>query len=307
MNNNKLITVTVAIAAYNAEKNIKKLTESVLNQKQKNYKLVKVLINSDMSTDKSIEKLREIKNNILEINDSKKRLGFAGTIIKLVKSNKSDVLVLLNDDIIISDFFFLEKLIQPFLHENKVGLVCGNPTAIESRNFVSEAVRSGYIAYKKMADTNKGGNNIFTVDGKILAVSKQFTDTVEFPKDLRIMGNVDKYIYFLNITNNLNYYFVKNAVVNFKMPTTIKDFIRWQTRNYKSNKYIMREAWGKLVEKEYEYSKHSFRYYKLIEFLKNPLGSVFILILGIYCSYNAKKEQSSFETKWDLVSTTKDI
>jgi hypothetical protein len=128
-----------------------------------------------------------------------------------------------------------------------------------------------------------------------------------FPEEYSIMGNVDKYIYFLCVKNGFKYRYVKEAQMHFKMPDTIRDFVKWQTRNYKSNKYKVKEAWGDLVEKEYQHSKNDFRNYKIIEFIKNPLGSLFILMLGCYCSYKAKMEQDQFETKWDLVGSTKNI
>lgn len=307
MNKTKLITVDVAIAAYNAEKNIKRLVESMLLQKEVNFKLNKVIVNSDSSSDKTVSISQSISDKRVKVIDSHARSGFAGALISLVKANITDVLILLNDDIVVTDEFFIEKIIQPFIKENNIGLVCGNPQAFKSNNFISEAVRSGYNAYKRISDSTRKGNNVYTVDGKALCFSKDFTKKIKFPTDYRIMGNVDKFIYFSCIKEKLNYRYVSNAIMYFKCPSTIQDFTKWQTRNYKSNKYMVKSVWGKLADKEYEMDQTKFRLYKFLEFLKNPIGSIVILMLGLYCSYKASIAKDEFSLTWDLVQTTKDL
>ncbi len=301
------LSVDVAIAAYNAERNIARLVNSMLEQKEINYKLNHIIVNSDSSTDKTVAIAKSIRNNKVKVIDSKLRAGFAGALVSLVKSNKADILMLLNDDIIVKDSYFIEKIIKPFYIEENIGLVCGNPQAFKSNSFISEAVRSGYNAYKRMSEALRQGNNVYTVDGKALCFSRKLTKIIKFPKDYKIMGNVDKFIYFSSISNKLKYRYVNNAIMYFKCPSTINDFTKWQIRNYKSNNYIVRMAWGKLVDEEYKYSKMKFVYYKLIEFLKNPIGSMFILTLGIYCSIKAASAKREFEITWDLVQTTKNL
>lgn len=303
----KKLTVTVAIAAYNAEKNIKKLASSLLLQEQTNYRLNKVIVSSDVSTDQTVSIARTIKNKLLEIVDSKKRKGFSGTLINLVKTTRSDILVILNDDIIITDKLFLAKTIDVFNSDENIGLVCCNAQPLISESFISEAVRSGYKPFKRISEETRNGNNVFTADGKALCFSRKFMDVIKFPDDHSLMGNVDKFIYFSCIKSGLNYRYAKKAVMHFKCPQTVQDFTRWQTRNYKSTKYVAKKEWGALLEKEYKISKWRFRFYKLEEFAKNPLGSTVILLLGFYSTYKAKIEGSKFSTTWETVSTTKDL
>lgn len=305
---NSKLTLTVAIAAYNAEKNIKKLSESMLNQKEISFILNKVVINSDSSSDNTVKYAKSIKNKRMKVIDSKARTGFAGALVSLVKYNNTDVLCILNDDIIVNDLLFLEKLVRPFIKEKNIGLVCCNAQPLKSNNFVANAVRSGYIPYKQIGEEIKNGNNVYSVDGKTLCLSKKFIKTIRFPNDYRHMGNVDKHIYFACINNQFIYRYVKDAIIYFKCPSTIKDFTKWQIRNFQSTKYIHKSYWGgKLVDKEYILPVNKFRYYKLLELLKNPLGGLFIFTLGIYCSFQARFDKTDFKIKWDTVQTTKEI
>ncbi len=302
------LTLTVAIAAYNAEKNIKRLTQAMLKQHTNTFRLRQVIVNSDSSTDQTIKNANLVKDLRLKVIDSRTRTGFAGTLINLINSNITDVILILNDDIIVTDKRFLEKAIQPFIKESNIGLVCCNAQPMKPESFVENAVLSGYIPYKKVSETTRNGRNVFTVDGKALAFSKEFLNNVTFPKDYRLMANVDKFMYFSCIKSKFKYRYVKEAIMYFKCPSSIKDFTNWQIRNFKSNKYLVKKTWGKLVDKEYKVIPSTkFKYYKLIELLKNPLGSTLIFALGIYCSYKAKVENKNFDSKWELVQTTKDL
>ena len=59
---NKKPTVTVALSAYNEEKNIKSFLESVLSQREESYVLKEIWVYSDVSTDKTVEIAKSIKS-----------------------------------------------------------------------------------------------------------------------------------------------------------------------------------------------------------------------------------------------------
>jgi cellulose synthase/poly-beta-1,6-N-acetylglucosamine synthase-like glycosyltransferase len=299
------LTVTIGIPAYYAEKNIQDLLRSLIKQRQDTQKIEKIIVYYDVSGDNTLKEAKEINDKRVLVIDGKIRKGFAHGVKTLLHLADSDVIILLNDDIKITDPNFVEKLAQPFLKEKKVGLVCGNPQAIKSNNFISEAVRSGYNAYKKMGDYIRHGNNVYTCDGKALCFSRELAKSIHFPDDLKLMGNVDHYMYFSCLKNKLKYVYVANAIMYFKCPSTISDFTKWQIRNYKNNRYIFRKAFGKLAEEEYTMPTKVFNKYKFIEFLKNPLGGIFILILGQYCLYKTIQTKNEYENMWSVVGTTK--
>lgn len=305
-NQNIKITVNVAIAAYNAEKNINRLVTSMLNQRGQSYILKKVIVNSDSSIDRTVPIAKKIKDKRVTVIDSNARAGFAGALVNLVNKNDADILIILNDDIIITDNLFLEKIIPYFVKEKNIGLVSCNIQPFSSNNFVSRSAESGFVAYKKMAESFKNGNNIFTCDGKVLCFSKEFIRSLHFPNDKSTMGNVDSYLYLSCIKNNFSYRYAKEASVFFKLPNTMSDFVKWQIRNYTSDT-VMKKTFGNIAEREFLIPVIIFNKYKFIEFLKNPLGSIFILFIGFYCSYKAVIAKNEFNLKWDLVQTTKDL
>lgn len=297
-------SVTVGIAAYNSESNIKRLLLSLLDQQEENYLLNKILVHSDFSADQTVEVVKNVASKKIVVIEAKKRRGFVGSVKALLKENKSDILILLNDDVLIKDSLFIKRCLEPFNDKN-VGLSSVRLIPTHQITFVEKAVASGYKAYSNFAKNYKNGNNILTCDGKVLIVTKEFIQKFSFPKTVDEAGNLDTYFYAECLNRKFKYSFAKNAIIYFRCPATIADFIKWQKRNYKNK--IMIQNHFPSVKNEYKIPILQFSYYKLIEFIKNPVGSVFIFILGIYCSLSIKSDKSQFDATWDLVKSTKDI
>lgn len=300
------MNVSVGIAAYNAEDNISRLLSSILKQKQIDFKLEKIIIYSDSSTDKTASKVRRFNDSRLKLIETKQRSGFAYVLTSILKINKSPILVTLNDDVIINDNLFLNKLVYMFMKDKSLGLVSSNLKPLPSINFIQTAAASGFKAYNRMATSYHDGSNLFSCDGKSLVLSDKFIKKLEIPKNLSKMGNVDAYIYLSCIAKGYTYKQSKKTLLMFKLPSTTKEFVKWQSRNM-SNYYLLKKSFGKIVDQEYKIPFFLFSYTKFTEFLKNPLGSIYIYFLGIYCSLYGSKNKNEFSPTWDLISTTKDI
>ncbi|MBM2818065.1 MAG: biofilm synthesis PgaC-like N-glycosyltransferase, partial [Parcubacteria group bacterium] len=123
MNLKKTITVTVGISAYNEEANIGNLLNSVLNQKLDNYKLEKIIVVSDGSTDSTEKKVIEINSDKIKLIADGKRLGKPIRINQIFREADSEIAVIFDADIKLEDDFVLYKLIMPFLNDDEIMLV----------------------------------------------------------------------------------------------------------------------------------------------------------------------------------------
>lgn len=302
----KKITVSVGIAAYNAEQNIYRIVAALLNQREGNWSLSKIIVHSDASTDNTVKILKAIKSNKVTMIDNKKRTGFAGAIKTLMNSTPDDIVILLNDDILIRDRDLVSKLIKPFINEDNIGLVCGNPLPLKPKTFVEKAVVSSIRAYQKMSSTLNEGNNVYYCDGKIMVLNRSFVKKYKFPIDLKEMGNVDWYTYFLCIKEGFKFRFVKQAKVYFRSPYTIGDFIKLFTRN-NAMMESMHKKFGQLFEREQKKPTLLFWRCLLAEFLKNPLGCLFIFTLSFYITSKSKKYSKNFNPTWNVVTTSKNL
>jgi len=199
---------------------------------------------------------------------------------------------------------FIASLVGPFLVDSKLGLACGNPLPHPGKNFISKSVESSAHAWYRMRDQLKQGNNAFTVDGKILAFSRDFKNAIVFPDTLSEMGNVDAYIYLVCKKLGFRYKFVRDAIVRYKNPETLHDHLSWATRN-NSHHLMLSKQFGKLFYQEHRRPRLLYLSCLVIEFVKNPAGSVVIFLGSFYIRYKAKKYAKNFKATWEVIQTSK--
>ncbi len=297
-------TIEVAIFAYNAEKNIQKILTSLLGQKGTGFKIRQILVYSDKSTDNTIQLAQAFGNPKIRVINAKERKGFASTAKRAMLAIKSEFLIMLNDDISIPDKHFVANIVKCFHRESNVGLVCSNIEPFPGKNFVEKAVISGFVAYKKTAMQLNSGNNKFTCDGKSMTVSKGFIDSLNLRVPDSNMGNVDLYLYVECMKLGFKYRFARNSLLYFKSPSTSSDFIRWQVRNYATHQMLLRNS-PKLSQDEIYLPMGVFFINRLREFIRNPIGSTYIYILGLICSFKVLRQSRSFNPMWETVLSTK--
>ena len=111
---NKL-TVTVGIAAYNEDNNIQNLLRSIITQKEIDFHVKEIIIISDGSSDKTVEKVRGVQDKRITLLDEKERVGQNVRQNSIFKKAKGDIIVLLEADTILKDSKYLYELIKPFI------------------------------------------------------------------------------------------------------------------------------------------------------------------------------------------------
>ena len=177
----KQLNLSIAIAAYNAEKNIEHMLESLLRQKEgDDFSIGEIIVHCDNCIDETVTIANSFRNAKILVINKMERKGFAGSVKAILEICGGDICILLNDDIKINDDNFIKKLIIPFEDDTDVGLVSGNPQPLPPINFVERAVISSFHAYENMRIKINNGNTNYTCDGKILALSREFKDKLFF-------------------------------------------------------------------------------------------------------------------------------
>jgi glycosyltransferase involved in cell wall biosynthesis len=301
------LSVTIGIPAYLAERNIRNLLEALIMQNEDTLKIEEIIIYYDASGDNTLEKAREIKDKKIKVIDGKVRKGFANGVKILLSMNKSDILLLLNDDIEIADRDFIHKIVQPFLMEENIGLVCGNPQPLKPKTFIDKALASRLQAQIDLSYHINHGSNIFSCEGKTLTLSKAFIRKLTLPEDNKELGNVDAYLYFACITSGMKYRFVRDAIVYYRNPTTWNDHAKWISRN-RAQKYMMQRKFGKaMADKEYTKPKLLMLCATFPQFIRNPAGCLFIAFTELFLDFKARVLVKNLSETWDVVKTTKNL
>jgi cellulose synthase/poly-beta-1,6-N-acetylglucosamine synthase-like glycosyltransferase len=298
-----LPTVTVAVVAHNEQDNIAHFLASVLVQSREGYVLEKILVISDGSTDQTNTIVKELAaaNPIIRLIEYPTRVGKSTHLNTIYQSLTSDILVQSDADVIWEPQV-IASIIKPIVERSQTGMCGGNPQPIHGTTFVEKAVNITTEAYIPLRWLLRGGNNIFSADGRLLAYRKEVVKKITVPVDM--IAN-DMFTYFSCLKLGWSYAFVRDAIVHYRSPTTVRDHIRQNTRfaaaGIRMRKYFPLE----MVQKEYSAPGFQLKKQMLRIFFKHPLMGMYIFILNRFCVLNAIKQESRLTGAWPIAHTTK--
>lgn len=296
-------TITIGIPAYNEGKNIQYLLKSVLAQKEDGYKIEKIIVLSDGSTDDTVERVKEITDPRIKILDYKERMGKSYHLNTFPKLTDSDILVLFDADVVLHGEDVISRLIEPIVKEKNVGLVSGNFRPIRVKNFLQQSIESTINVYEVLRWEFKGGHNALGCTGRIQALSKSFYKVLNVPHTMVLN---DIYTYFDCLNHGFEFRHVKSVEVYYQLPDNIKDYLN-QFKRFCVGSYRMNKIFGELFTNEYALPKKRMYFLMLKEFLRRPIHCIFIYFLNFVGKHLAKKEIKSMNGMWDLVASTKNL
>lgn len=277
---NKVLTVSVGIAAYNEENTIGKVLKSILNQDSSGWVLKEIIVANDGSSDDTASEVLKIKNkHITLINDGKRR-GKTARLQQIFKLNQSDILCLFDADIVFKDRKVIQHLIQA-LNTEKVALVGGNSRPVRGNTFLEKAIYSTFEVFDASRLFHNGGNNIFCSTGSCLALTDTLAKQIKFPKGLI---NEDAFMYFTCIEKGYRFKYAEKAVINYFLPHKVSDYIKQVLRSEpRALDVELRQYFPMLVDRELK--RNTLLYFKSIfqAFLRNPVGVIYITIINLLC------------------------
>ncbi len=294
---NKMIPVSIGIAAYNEEANIGRLLESIKKQKLKKVKISEILIISSGSTDKTNDIVNKYSNKNKKIHLIKqiKRLGKASAVNLILNKSINEIIILMGADILLSPTA-LEKLVKPLLNDS-VGIVGSHPIPLNNKKTFF-----GYTAHL-----------LWDLHHKISLKSPKMGECIAFRKVFRqipVLSSVDEAnIEPLIRGQGFKTVYASDAVVYNLGAQNLSDYIARRRHIYAGHLATMNE---------YSYAVSTISGVKiLILLLKNLelnwrfiLWTPMVIILEIYCrilghiDYKLKKKT---HTVWQITKSTKNL
>ncbi|KKR50860.1 MAG: hypothetical protein UT84_C0005G0006 [Candidatus Curtissbacteria bacterium GW2011_GWA1_40_16] len=297
-------TITVAVSAYNEQANIKAFLESVLSQHEIGFKLKKIIVISDGSTDDTEKIVKSFRKTNIKLIAHRKRAGKSERLNEIYTALDSDILVQSDCDVVFSHPKVIHDLIQPILKDKRIGMCGGNPKPLEAQTYLEKAVNYTCEAYGKFRSEVRGGDNLFSADGRLLAFRTSFIRFVRVPADM--IAN-DAFAYFCCLYKGYKYKYVQSATVWYRSPQTVADQIRQNTRflaaPIRLSKYFPRD----LVERETKIPMRTYLLVMIKEFAKDPMLCLYIFLINKYCAFRARLLEGSFDSKWSMATTTKEL
>jgi cellulose synthase/poly-beta-1,6-N-acetylglucosamine synthase-like glycosyltransferase len=304
MNHNK-VKVSIGMAAYREEENIKKVLTDILNQTQdETWELTEVLVYVDGKVDATADKAKEVNSKYIRIYEDNERKSKAYRLNQMFKEFSGDILVMFDADIKIKDTSVVSKLVEPFIEDDKVALVGGNSRPFPPQNFFQKAVYSTFkVFYKSRLEINNG-NNIFGCTGSILAISQSMAKAISE----KLPINEDAYLYMYCVSKGLKFIYVDNAEIYYKMPTNMSDYIRQVLRSEPEAVSLeLDKHFGSLTRKEFHRPLGFYALCIFKEFIANPLGVLMLIGVNLFCKAIIPVISKHYKLAWYSAQSTKTI
>lgn len=223
----KLVTVTVGIPAYNEEANILSLLSSLLSQARSGWELDQIIVFSDGSTDRTVQRVNLIKSAKIRLIKSVRRVGQAAGQNTLLKSAKSDILLLLNADIKLGSSDFITNLLKPFSENKETGLVSAKVEALPARSFLGRTLAWSHSL--KNAIYQQSPDSIYLAHGRARAFARAYYSGLHFPALIA----EDAYSYLACLKSGFRFFFQPQSVVYFRVPETLSDHLLQSQRFFR--------------------------------------------------------------------------
>ncbi len=276
--NMKKINLTIAIPAYNEEENIKSLLQNLLRQKTINYNLKEIIVVSDASTDNTEKEIISLKNPKIKLIKHTTRKGQAFSQNEILKSFNSEVLVLLNADILPVKDNFVDTIINPFLTQTNIGITGGSIVPLPANNYFEKIINFSVDMKKSLYGKINNGNNVYNCHGRVRAFSKKFADEFKWMPVI----TEDAFSYLLCIQKGYKFVYVPEAEVYYTSPDNLKDHISQSARFLQSQKDLRKYIKPAIIKKAYKLP-NSVKFSTTLEWLfRNPIMFVsYLTILTI--------------------------
>jgi cellulose synthase/poly-beta-1,6-N-acetylglucosamine synthase-like glycosyltransferase len=295
---NKLPTVTLATTALNEAENITAFLESVLSQKELGYKLSKILVVSDGSTDDTVKKVKAFKNKKIQVKDFETRMGKPTRLNYIYKNIDTDILVQCDSDVILGNDLAISNIVKAVCSSKNTMLSGGNSQPFIATTVLERAIHCTHRAYSRL----RKYSNSLTVTGCLMASKREFISKITIPNS--IVGD-DIYLYFSCLSLGYTYKYAKNAIVYFSTPKTVSDQLKQNARFLVSPTKMTKYFPLELVKKEDWLPVTEVIKSFLYEFIRHPLLCSYIMTINLYCRLIAFAQSPSFDAKWSVASSTK--
>ncbi len=268
-------SITIAIPAYNESENIKNILESLLKQNYDGFKLEKIVVVNDGSTDKTAEIVKNLArtNPVIKLVDNQKRKGKVTRLNEIYRFNASEFLLVLDGDILLGDKNMIKNLCRALVDNPAAALAAAHQIPIKVKTFAGRAI---YGAYKIWDDARlmvPKGDNIQNFYGAASAYRKKFAESLKIPSSIT---DERGYIY-INAKEAGDFIYSRTAFIYYLPVNTFPDFWKLADRSFDKNRVILAKIFGDRVYGMYEIPA----IYKTKSITGNLIKDPFYTILGI--------------------------
>lgn len=296
-------TVTIGIPAYNEQANIGHLLEQIIKLDHSAFKLDKIIVYSDGSTDQTAKVVNQLagKHRRIQLVDNPHRQGVAAGLNHLCQLATSDILVILAADIFIPNPDIINQLIRPIVCQ-QADLVSPIMEPLLPQTWFEKIIYVGRKYQIKIFNHYQSGNHVYTCYGAARAMSKRLYRQISFPASV----GEDMYNYLYCQSLGYQYQLSHSAVVNYKLPDNFTDHRRQSVRYFRSKERMVQEFGPEFVQQQFKFPTRQFLIQGIKQFFQQPFhSSAYALVTLITKSISYFQPQATRQDTWErAVSTT---
>lgn len=276
---------SIGIPAYNEEKSIKKTISHILPQLDDSDEIIVV---ASGCTDNTINVVKSIKDDRIDIVIQKKREGKVAAINEILMKANNELIFLIDADVIIAKDSI--KKLENNLSKENVGATCARVQSYRRETLFDKIQDAGWIGLndQKIEENKKG--TFWALNGYLVGTKKSIAPQIDkkFLLDDAPLGWLIK-------KKGYKIIYDQKAVSYVLAVQSFKDFIKQKSRN--------RIGWWQMTKEGMKISER--RNIKQLKYLfKNPYAWLYIA-LDLVAWAKAWWDYKHQRTYWDKVESSK--
>jgi glycosyltransferase involved in cell wall biosynthesis len=299
---NHKLNVSVGIPAYNEESNIKELIVSLLNQDDDNYNLLEIIVVSDRSEDRTVQRVKEIGDAKIILLENIERLGQALSQNIILEQFQGDLLLLLNADIVPKDSKLIESMVKVYSPSKSIGIIGGKVVPLAAETFIEKVINYSVAMKQELYESINSEANIYLCHGRVRAIGKDFGKSFRW---VQTYGE-DAFSYLSCVSSGYTFVYQPEAMVCYRSPQTLKEHLKQSLRFLRSRKKQLDYFDPDLIKSSYKIPKTVFLKVVLKHLLKDPLKFICYIVI-----FSIAKINIIFGTKisplWEISYSSKKL
>jgi len=266
--------VTIGIPAYNEEKNIANMLDSVMRQTGGNFRIEEIIVAIDGATDRTEAIVENYARRYPAISIFlTKHQGKMANLELIYKKNRSDILFTFDADIVLKDEHVIERVVKVFQDNPTVAFAACHQIPYPATSFVGKILEAGNRLWEETRIPIRGGEHIHNLQGSATAMRNIVAKNVSYPPTI----TSDSGYLYMSAKRFGRFCYMKDAAIIYQPPNNLYDFRLLSSRAIFQKRKTMFDHFGESIFEEYYVPLR----YKLAAISKRMLASPVYTALAI--------------------------
>lgn len=300
----QLLSVTIAIPAFNEGTNIRNILSDLLKQKERGFSIKEIVVLSDGSTDNTVSEAKSVKDSRIKVIEGVERRGKVLRMNEIFEMVESDILVNFDADTRLADHTVVKELVTPILFAPDTAMVSGLHKPTKPKTFIERLAYFGVEVWDDSIKSLGQYGELYYATGQIRAFSKSFYKKFQYPDG--VFSSEDAYIFMLLKNLQLKTVIAINAAVYFRLPSTLKDYLK-QMKRFLKTEDVIRSFFPETLTDKYYTMTSSIKLSALVKrsIRTSPLVVVCYLLLQSLAKFQAMSHKQI--ALWQVADSSKKV